>query len=78
MGELADEIRNHSTTPSGLTRIDMVLAQLSPEDRDDLLAALGDVTVAPSAIVAVLRRRGIQLHRDRVRWYREDRCRGVE
>lgn len=67
---LLDDIRNETKTRG----VQMVLDQIPDEqDRKDLLLALGDRSVSISAIVRVLRARGIEgITADRLYNYRRN------
>ena len=71
MGKLAEQIKDaRKKAKVRPLRVDTVLAELSPEDRKDLLAALDDAQIPARTIENVLRARGVSLSQNAVRNYR--------
>ena len=71
MGKLAEQIKDaRDKAKVKPLRVDSVLAELSAEDRKDLLAALNDVAVPGRTIENVLRARGVSLSQTAIRNYR--------
>ena len=71
MGKLAQEIQEaRRTAKVKQLRVDIVLAELSADDRKDLLAALNDANIPNRTIENVLRARGISLSQNAIRNYR--------
>jgi hypothetical protein len=71
MGKLAEQIKEaRQKAKVRPLRVDTVLAELSPEDRKDLLAALDDAKIPARTIENVLRARGVSLSQNAVRNYR--------
>lgn len=65
MGKLLTEIRETKPTGFGkLKKVDLVLQQMSEQDRKDLLEALNDLTIQSTVISRVLKKRGIDLSRN--------------
>ncbi len=70
MGELGNQLRNEGSPPRNAFRVDEILAQLSEEDKADLLAAIQDAAISTAAITRVLRRNGHALSENAIRNYR--------
>jgi len=71
MGDLKNEIANLQSKKVGRrTRIDEIMASLSPEDAQDLRAALDDLSVPIVSIIRALANRGYKLCQSSVSNYR--------
>lgn len=71
MTRLLDEISNEQPKTGGRrSRIDEILADLSPDDAADLLAALDDHSIPQVSIVRVLAKRGYKIGQATVSQYR--------
>jgi hypothetical protein len=70
MGKLLDEI--HEDHKPRQKALEVILAKLDSEDRNDLIAALLDPTIRSSSIHRVLNKRGIKIGYDRVAEYRRE------
>ena len=71
MGNLKNEIANLQSKKVGRrTRIDEIMQSLSPEDAQDLRAALDDLSVPIVSIIRALANRGYKLCQSSVSNYR--------
>ena len=71
MGDLKNEIANLQSKKVGRrTRIDEIMLSLSPEDAQDLRAALDDMAVPIVSIIRALANRGHKLCQSSVSNYR--------
>jgi len=70
MGKLLDEI--HEDHQPRKKALELILARLEEEDRNDLISALLDLSIKTSAIHRVLNKRGMKVGYDRVAEYRRE------
>lgn len=70
VGKLLDEI--HEDHKPRQKALDLIVARLGDDDRNDLMAAMLDPSVRTSAIHRVLNKRGIKIGYDRVAEYRRE------
>jgi hypothetical protein len=71
MTRLLDEINKEQPKTGGRrSRIDEILADLSPEDAADLVVALDDHSVAQVSIMRVLAKRGYKVSQATLSQYR--------
>lgn len=70
VGKLLDEI--HEDHKPRQKALDLILARLDEEDRNDLISALLDLGIKTSAIHRVLNKRGMKIGYDRVAEYRRE------
>lgn len=70
MGKLLDEI--HEDHKPRQKALDLILARLGDDDREDLMAAMLDQSIKTSAIHRVLNKRGMKVGYDRVAEYRRE------
>jgi len=70
MGKLLDEI--HDDHKPRQKALDLILARLEEEDRNDLISALLDPSIKTSGIHRVLNKRGMKVGYDRVADYRRE------
>lgn len=76
MGKLLNEIRLEKPKPTSVPVLPKLLAQLSEQDRKDLLDAFADPTIQTMVIKKVLEKRGIKLSHSTVSRYRKELSNG--
>jgi hypothetical protein len=76
MGKLLNEIRLEKPKPNSVPVLPRLLAQLSEQDRKDLLDAFLDPNIQTMVIKKVLEKRGIKLSHSTISRYRKDLTNG--
>lgn len=75
MAKLLNDIQNEiGGQPGPKCRVEQILQTLGKEDREDLVAALGDPTITGSAIYRALAKRGIKLADHTIHRHRRKDC----
>jgi hypothetical protein len=78
MGKLLEQIQTEVPKGAGgKPRIQVILDQMTVEDRDDLLEALLDTTIQTMVIRNVLAQRGNKLSHSTVSRFRKDLANGI-
>jgi hypothetical protein len=78
MGRLLEQIQTEvPKSAGGKPRIQLILDEMTPEDRDDLLEALLDTTIQTMVIRNVLAQRGNKLSHSTVSRFRKDLANGI-
>ena len=78
MGKLLEQIQTEvPKSAGGKPRIQIILDEMSSEDRDDLLEALLDTTIQTMVIRNVLAQRGDKLSHSTVSRFRKDLTNGI-
>jgi hypothetical protein len=78
MGKLLEQIQTEiPKSAGGKPRIQIILDEMTPEDRDDLLEALLDTTIQTMVIRNVLAQRGDKLSQSTVSRFRKDLANGI-
>jgi len=78
MGKLLEQIQTEMPkSAGGKPRIQLILDEMTPEDRDDLLEALLDTTIQTMVIRNVLAQRGNKLSHSTVSRFRKDLANGI-
>lgn len=78
MGKLLEQIQTEvPKSAGGKPRIQIILDEMSSEDRDDLLEALLDTTIQTMVIRNVLAQRGDKLSHSTVSRFRKDLANGI-
>jgi hypothetical protein len=78
MGKLLEQIQTEvPKVAGGKPRIQLILDEMTPEDRDDLLEALLDTTIQTMVIRNVLAQRGNKLSHSTVSRFRKDLANGI-
>ena len=78
MGKLLEQIQTEiPKSAGGKPRIQIILDEMTSEDRDDLLEALLDTTIQTMVIRNVLMQRGHKLGHSTVARFRKDLANGV-
>lgn len=72
---LFDEMKNEKARPNATCTVKKVLNAMTKKERDELQAALDDMTIQAVAISRVLERRGVELKADTIRRHRKRDCR---
>jgi hypothetical protein len=69
MGELLQQLRQDKS-PKRKSDIEIALELLGPEDREDLIEAIKDITISAAAISRAVNARGIKLNPATITRYR--------
>ena len=78
MGKLLEQIQTEvPKSAGGKPRIQIILDEMTLEDRDDLLEALLDTTIQTMVIRNVLAQRGDKLSHSTVSRFRKDLANGI-
>jgi hypothetical protein len=70
MGKLLKQIEATPVNSGGKkSKVDLVIESMQGEDKDDLVCALRNITIAPTVISAVLKDNGVEITRHAImRW----------
>jgi hypothetical protein len=78
MGKLLEQIQTEKPkSAGGKSRIQIILDEMTAEDRDDLLEPLLDTTIQTMVIRNVLAQRGDKLSHSTVSRFRKDLANGI-